>query len=474
MNNLIRQTKDFWLCTLVGTAIVTIASNIFLLTATEYIIDFDSSKTLISILGFIIFLKLLFNIIITATINNMKSENNLNISTPLNYEDFKYLSNEKSKIISILLLFGIGLLLGNSPFYLYMYSLITLAIVTPNDVKKIHELIFLKTVTDIKSNSHYIKNNTLSDSINLVGDLYNLSKTKAIVIDDIETLTLPNTQVHINHIYDHNFDKNILIENQAKVKLMFNLFALCNNKNSSIDKSIITKAREFNIFEKEILKEVEPIEFKEHSNFINTIYKIGDNQYISIIQGDVENILSNCTKIINNYDIENLDKEQLSICIINQGKINGQGMVSKGIAYKYFSDYNKNSNYENDLIFVGMVGTEYYFSEYDLECIKNEIKELESIGIQSIISTNLSHLTNKSICEKLGVSSEIDKTILYSSVKNISNKSICLGNFNLSNFKDITFIFKTLKKLDKLTISMYGINDFIFIVLLLNLVYFIL
>lgn len=474
MINLIKRTNDFWLCTLVGTTIVTIASNIFLLTATEYIIDFDSSKTLISILGFIILLKLLFNIVITATINNMKSDNNLNIATPLNYEDFKYLSNEKSKFISILLLFAIGLLLGSSPFYLYMYSVITLAIVTPNDVKKIHELIFLKTVSDIKNNSTYIQNNNLSNPINLVGDLYNLSKTKAIVIKDIETFTLPNTKVNINDIYDHNFHKNILIENQEKVKLMFNLFTLCNNKNSSIDKSILNKAIEFNIHEKEILKEVELIEFNQNNNFINTIYKIDHNQYISIIQGDVEDILNKCNKVISSYNIENLDKEKLSNCIINQGKINGQGMISKGIAYKHFSEYNKNSNYENDLIFVGMVGAEYYFSEYDLEFIKNEIKELESIGIKSIINTPLSNFTNTSICEKLGVSNEIDKTILYSSVTNIDNKSISLGNFNLSSFKDITFIFKTLKNLDKLTISMYGINDFIFIVLLLNLVYFIL
>lgn len=177
-------------------------------------------------------------------------------------------------------------------------------------------------------------------------------------------------------------------------------------------------------------KRINDIPFDSERKLMTTIHKIG-NKYKIITKGAPDVLLKRCSKVCISGKIESLDSQtRISILGKNESMAK-QALRVIAVAYLELDSLprNINTNIENDLIFVGLIG----MIDPPREGVKEAVATCRKAGIKTVMITGDHIITAKAIAKELGIlklgdyaitGEELDKIPQKDLEKNIMNYSV--------------------------------------------------
>ena len=177
-------------------------------------------------------------------------------------------------------------------------------------------------------------------------------------------------------------------------------------------------------------KRINDIPFDSERKLMTTIHKIG-NKYKIITKGAPDVLLKRCSKIYDNGKIENLSSQIRTSIISKNENMAKQALRVIAVAYLELDKLPSNidTNIENKLIFVGLIG----MIDPPREGVKEAVATCRRAGIKTVMITGDHIITAKAIAKELGIlklgdyaitGEELDKIPQKDLEKNIMNYSV--------------------------------------------------
>jgi Mg2+-importing ATPase len=168
-----------------------------------------------------------------------------------------------------------------------------------------------------------------------------------------------------------------------------------------VDRAIINYGKEHNIDEK-ITKydKVDEIPFDYERRKMSIVVK-NNQEYLMLTKGAIEEILKICKYTLVDGKNKLLTKKYKEMAEAHAEELAKSGMQVIAIATKntYPGIDKFNASYENDMVFVGLVG----FLDPPKKDVKNTLIKLSNIGIQTKILTGDNPYATQNICNLVGL-----------------------------------------------------------------------
>lgn len=291
------------------------------------------------------------------------------------------------------------------------------------------------------------------------------------VICSDKTGTLTKNIMQVKHIYncqeiieDNKFDTD-------KNKTLINICAVCNNAIIS-NKKIVADATETAIINFLLSKNIDATNIKnqykrliesEFNSTKKTMSVICENQGEQFLfsKGAIDYILKNCKKIDVNGEILDINGQiRQKILCFNERVCNfGERVIA--FAYRKINQFDKNKNYDNDLIFAGFFG----IIDPPRSEAKKSVKECRQAGLKVIMITGDHPSTALSIAKKLNIAKSKKEVLTGSEISKLTEYELSKIIKNYSVFARVTpehklMIVKALKKSNNVVaMTGDGVND---------------
>ncbi len=226
------------------------------------------------------------------------------------------------------------------------------------------------------------------------------------VICSDKTGTLTQNKMKVVKIEDLN--TKITEENKKNILKLACMCTDCTINEKNVDGeptevAIVNAALEVgenknNIYK--IEKRVNEIPFDSERKLMTTIHKVG-NRYRIITKGAPDILIKKCKKIYNNEKIEDLTNNNKATILNKNDKMAKEALRVIAVSYLDIDILPSkiDSNLENNLIFVGLIGM------YDppREGVKEAVHKCEQAGIKTVMITGDHIITAKAIAKELGI-----------------------------------------------------------------------
>ena len=226
------------------------------------------------------------------------------------------------------------------------------------------------------------------------------------VICSDKTGTLTQNKMKVVKIEDLN--TKITEENKKNILKLACMCTDCTINEKNVDGeptevAIVNAALEVgenknNIYK--IEKRVNEIPFDSERKLMTTIHKVG-NRYRIITKGAPDVLIKKCKKIYNNEKIEDLTNNNKATILNKNDKMAKEALRVIAVSYLDIDILPSkiDSNLENNLIFVGLIGM------YDppREGVKEAVHKCEQAGIKTVMITGDHIITAKAIAKELGI-----------------------------------------------------------------------
>ena len=158
----------------------------------------------------------------------------------------------------------------------------------------------------------------------------------------------------------------------------------------------------------------------DSSRKLMTVVNKLDDGYKVITKGAPEILMKKCNKILTDDGIQTFSDK--TIMKNKNEKMAKQGLRVIGIAYKKINDKPNNidTNLENDLIFIGLLG----MMDPPREGVKEAIQECKNAGIKTIMITGDHKITAKTIAEKIGIYNLGDEILTGTEIDNMAKEKL--------------------------------------------------
>lgn len=286
-----------------------------------------------------------------------------------------------------------------------------------------------------------------------------LGSCEIICTDKTGTLTLNKMQVVKTYLDD---DYNI--STGGTYTEFLKCLSYCNNTKISQNK-IVGEPTEVALFEyvrnkfsktKPILKEC-PFDSKRKMMTV----VVNDNEIKSYTKGAPEILIKKCKFIKINGKIEVFsDYLKEKIKKINN-EMSDKALRVIGFCYKQYEDLKENTDLEDDMIFLGLVG----MMDNPRPEVKASIRNCYKAGLKPVIITGDHKLTAFAIAKELGIANNINQVITGEELDKLSDKELKKICSNFSVFARVSpehkvKIVKAFKGLNKIVaMTGDGVND---------------
>lgn len=346
-------------------------------------------------------------------------------------------------IVSSTAMFIFSIIKGQS----YINSLlITLSIIITAQPKNIDTLINFIIVSNLKTlNKKHIY---INSDISILDSCKNINRL-LISKDNI----LVKNKMKVVKIYDHISE--ISKSNPEKLQLISTLFNMCSTCNNSsitpLELALLNFSKDNNINNDFIgdTEKISEIPFTNDRKLMTSIYKVDDGHFLTITKGSIELILDKSVYTIDNSDNIEFSNSIKSKTSMLHGKMAGKGLSVIGIAFKHW-DFSPNledvDSIEINLIFVGMVGLNYYIKSD----AKKHIDDCYKLDVKPILISGEHSLTAKSIANRIGFLKGNSKTISGNELESLEHNELMLDIDNIQIFSRLSDshrerIYKTFK-----------------------------
>ena len=270
-----------------------------------------------------------------------------------------------------------------------------------------------------------------------------LGSSSVICSDKTGTLTQNKmTVVKLQGALD-NIDEN-------DKKFMIKIASMCTDCSIKNDKgnliaegeptetSIVNKALSYGINKDEVYrreKRINEIPFDSTRKLMTTIHKIG-NKYRVITKGAPDVLIKKCNRIyINGKIIDFKDYDRINILNKNENMAKDALRVI-AVGYCDLDRLPKkiNSNIENNLIFVGLIG----MIDPPREGVKEAVSTCRRAGIKTVMITGDHIITAKAIAKELGILKLGDKAITGEELDKLSQDKLGKNIMNYSVFARVS------------------------------------
>jgi len=264
-----------------------------------------------------------------------------------------------------------------------------------------------------------------------------LGSSSVICSDKTGTLTQNKMQVvKIANIEGEVLDKNLS-------NWILSLGSMCTdveigNKNEvsgePTEIAIVNKALEIGIDKRELYKQMKRINdlpFDSTRKMMTTIHKI-ENGYRIITKGAPDVLIKKCNRYYKNGKIIELNSLNIS-GIENQNNLMAEKAM-RVLAIAYSDVENMQSDVENNLIFVGLIG----MIDPPREGVKEAVKTCKKAGIKTVMITGDHIVTAKAIAKDLGILSGNDLAITGEELDKLPQNLLQKNIMNYSVFARVT------------------------------------
>lgn len=311
-----------------------------------------------------------------------------------------------------------------------------------------------------------------------------LAKRKAIVkhLHAVETLgscdiicsdktgTLTQNKMEVQNVFVDN--KIYKPQDVAENKILLEVMILCESAKKTTE-GYLGDPTEIAILEfANKLHSVKEDYFKNHYNKIDELPFDSNRKLMSVVyeknsninvytKGAVDEILGICNRVMINGKIHNLTqfyKEQ--ILKANKNMTNNALRVL-GFAYKNLEHINLDTKFEDDLIFMGLVG----MLDPPRKEVKKAVEKCHKAGIVPIMITGDHKNTALAIAKEVGIANNVTQVLTGEEIDSLSDENFEKIVFSKSVFARVSpenkvRIVETLKKLGKIVaMTGDGVND---------------
>ena len=294
-----------------------------------------------------------------------------------------------------ILIFLIGIIKKIEPIEMFMTSVGLAVAAIPEGLPAIVTIVLSIGVTKMAKRNSIIRKlpavETLGSSTVICSDktgTLTQNKMKVVKVEDITT--------------------KIIEENKKNILRLACMCTDCtiNEKNvegEPTEAAIVNAALEIGENKNDIYKiekRVNEIPFDSERKLMTTIHKVG-NRYRIITKGAPDILIKKCKKIYNNGKIEDLTNNNKATILNKNDKMAKEALRVIAVSYLDMDILPSkiDSNLENNLIFVGLIGM------YDppREGVKEAVRKCEQAGIKTVMITGDHIITAKAIAKELGI-----------------------------------------------------------------------
>ncbi len=330
-------------------------------------------------------------------------------------------------VISIVILI-LGLLQGKKLFDIFFTSISLAVAAIPEGLPTVVAIVLALGV------QRMIKKNAI---VRKLSSVETLGSVNIICSDKTGTLTLNKMTVMECFINNKEIPVSDFRDENDTTKFFLYTMNLCNDavytENSKIGDPTEIALLEFchNMKKTFNFKRIDEIPFDSDRKLMTTINIIDGKSY-SFTKGAVDNLLSLSTKISINGEIKDLTSDMKREILKSVESMADNALRTLGFSYKEVSD--KKSNYEEDMIFLGMVG----MIDPPRNEVKDSIAKAKNSGIKTIMITGDHKNTAFSIGHELGIAKSIDETMLGFEIDQLSDEEFKETIKNISIFARVS------------------------------------
>lgn len=330
--------------------------------------------------------------------------------------------------ISIIIMI-IGLLQGNKLFDIFFTSISLAVAAIPEGLSTIVAIVLAIGV------QRMIKKNAI---VRKLSSVETLGSVNVICSDKTGTLTLNKMTVMECFINNKQMPASDFKNDDETCKFFIRTMTLCNDavysKNTKIGDPTEVALLEFahNIKEENDFKRLEEIPFDSDRKLMTTVNNVHDRFY-SFTKGAVDNLLSLCNRISLNGEITELTSDMKRSILKSAESMADNALRTLGFAYKDVIKL-KADKYEEDLIFLGMVG----MIDPPRKEVKQSIETAKQSGIKTIMITGDHKNTALAIGRELNIADNIDQTMLGYEIDRLSDDELKDKVKNISIFARVS------------------------------------
>lgn len=359
-------------------------------------------------------------------------------------------------IIICIVIMLVGLMQGNKLFDIFFIAISLAVAAIPEGLSTIVAIVLALGV------QRMIKKNAI---VRKLSSVETLGSVNIICSDKTGTLTVNKMTVIEYFINNSKFDAREFKNDDNTKKLFIRSMTLCNDASYSKDEEIgdpteiaLLKFAGKNI-ENNNFKRIREIPFDSDRKLMTTVNNVHDIFY-SFTKGALDNLLNLCNKIsIKGEIVELTDDIKNNILNVAEEMANN-ALRTLAFAYKEIVNLSKD-NYENDLIFLGMVG----MIDPPRKEVKQSIEIAKKSGIKTIMITGDHKNTAFTIGKELNIANDISETMLGSEIDKLTDDELNNKIKNVTIFARVSpehkvKIVRALKSLGNI-VSMTGdgVND---------------
>lgn len=317
-------------------------------------------------------------------------------------------------IISIIIMV-IGLLQGNKLFDIFFTSISLAVAAIPEGLSTVVAIVLALGV------QRMIKKNAI---VRKLSSVETLGSVNVICSDKTGTLTLNKMTVmecFINQKQIHAYEFN---NNNDTSNFFIKTMTLCNDavysKNTKVGDPTEVALLEFayNMKEDVDFKRLEEIPFDSDRKLMTTVNNVHD-KFFAFTKGAVDNLLSLCNRISLNGNIIELTSDMKRSILKSAENMADNALRTLGFAYKDIVHL-KSDKYEEDLIFLGMVG----MIDPPRKEVKKSIETAKKSGIKTIMITGDHKNTAFAIGRELNIIDNIEQTMLGYEIDKLSDDEL--------------------------------------------------
>ncbi len=205
---------------------------------------------------------------------------------------------------------------------------------------------------------------------------------------------------------------------------------------------------------------LDEIPFDSDRKMMSTLIKEGENITL-YTKGAIDQLLEICTHIEIDDSVREITEKDKKEILLQMQRMSNKALRTLGFAYKKAEKNLKSENFENDLIFVGLVG----MIDPPREEVKISIRTAKEAGITPIMITGDYKNTAFAIAKELGITDDVDAVITGEEIDAMNEIDFCKNIEHYRIFARVSpehkiRIVKALKKAGHI-VSMTGdgVND---------------
>lgn len=333
-------------------------------------------------------------------------------------------------------IFLVGILYGNTWMAMLMMAISLAVAAIPEGLPAISTVVLAIGV------QRMVKHNTIVRTLPSVETL-----GSATVICSDKTGTLTQNKMTVVNMFVYN-EKDIKINPEqplsSNARLLLETSILCSdaklvNKETIGDPtetSLIDAGLKYNI-DKNLLekqyKRFAEIPFDSDRKLMTTVNQINNSGYRVNTKGGLDELLKCCTKIQIDNEIYDLNDEHKKEIIDNNIEMAKQALRVLAVAYKNIESINDN-NFENNLIFVGLIG----LIDPPRVGVKEAVEKCITAGIKPVMITGDHKITAAAIASEIGIMDQDDIVVTGVELENMSDEDLYKNIKNYSVFARVS------------------------------------